>query len=81
MLQVDCLVGGSLETIDEKSKSELERSMTAERSNAIKCFMCGELVPRALAGEHAKNCEATSAVRSRGSVDPAHFSAVKAILD
>ena len=41
--------------------------------------MCGEYVPRMLAGEHAKNCEATSAARSR--VEPGHFSAVKAMLD
>ena len=29
----DCLVGGSLETIDEKSKSEMECTMTAEAAD------------------------------------------------
>ena len=89
MLQVDCLVGGSLETIDEKSKSELERSQTIDRGSAVKsairCFMCGEHVPRAEAGEHAKNCDATSAVRSQAAaepgVEPTNFSAVKRMLD
>ena len=65
----NCLIGGSLETIDEKSKSELEvtASEISSKIGQIKCFMCNTYINKAEATEHIKDCNKSVVRESRES--------------
>lgn len=70
--KLNCMIGGSLETIDEKSKSELytmsemqsEVSLSKEEpslrlsqsQDVIKCFMCSSYMLKKDASKHLQEC-------------------------